>query len=57
MLIYKGEILEHWRDAFKGTNCGQVFLHYNNLKSKNADENKYDRRPMLGLPATFCKKG
>ena len=57
MLVYKGEILEHWRDAFKGTNCGQVFLHYNNLKSKNADENKYDRRPMLGLPATFCKKG
>lgn len=56
MLVYKGEILEHWRDAFEGTNCGQVFLHYNDLKSEHADKNKYDRRPMLGLPVAF-KKG
>tara|TARA_R100000742_G_C4270966_1_gene89769 strand:- start:195 stop:845 length:651 start_codon:yes stop_codon:yes gene_type:complete len=53
MLIYKGRILEHWRDTFKGENCGQVFLHYNNLKTKGALKNKYDGRPHLGLPDDY----
>lgn len=53
MLVYKGEILEHWRDSFKGENCGQVFLHYNDLSSNNAELNKYDTRPFLGLPSFF----
>jgi len=39
MLVYRGNILEHWRDAFEGENCGQVFLHYNDLKTKGALEN------------------
>jgi hypothetical protein len=56
MLIYRGCELEHWREAFEGQNCGQVFLHYNNQKSKDADKNKYDGRPMIGLPAYFAKK-
>jgi hypothetical protein len=30
MLIYKGMELEHWREPFKGEDCIQVFLHYNN---------------------------
>ena len=53
MLIYKGMDLEHWREAFEGENCGQVFLHYNDASDKNAEENKYDGRPFLGLPAWF----
>jgi hypothetical protein len=56
MLVYRGNILEHWRDAFNGENCGQVFLHYNNLKTKGSLENKYDRRPHLGLPSAFQQK-
>jgi hypothetical protein len=55
MLVYKGNELEHWREEFKGENCVQVFLHYNNLKTKGAKENIYDRRPHLGLPAGFEK--
>ena len=55
MLVYKGNELEHWREEFKGENCAQVFLHYNNLKTKGAKENIYDRRPHLGLPAGFEK--
>ena len=54
MLIYKGMELEHWREAFEGDNCIQVFLHYNQV-SKKADINKYDTRPHLGLPAWFKK--
>jgi len=56
MLIYRGCELEHWREAFEGQHCGQVFLHYNNQKSKDADKNKYDGRPMIGLPSYFAKK-
>jgi hypothetical protein len=55
MLVYKGNELEHWRDKFKGDNCAQVFLHYNNIKTKGSKENIYDRRPHLGLPAWFKK--
>jgi|TARA_R110002167_G_scaffold297449_3_gene501768 hypothetical protein len=53
MLIYSGCELEHWREEFTGKDCGQVFLHYNNLKGKNYKINKFDRRPILGLPAYF----
>ncbi len=49
MLMYRGCELEHWREPFKGDDCAQVFLHYNK-KSKNAKKNKFDGRPMLGIP-------
>ena len=52
-LIYKGCEVEHWREAFEGENCGQVFLHYNDASGENAEENKYDGRPFLGLPNWF----
>ena len=55
MLMYRGCELEHWREKFEGENCGQVFLHYNDANSKNAEQNKYDTRPMIGLPSFFKK--
>ena len=53
MLVYQGMVLEHWREEFQGDNCAQVFLHYNNQKSKDADKNIYDKRKHLGLPSWF----
>ena len=53
MLVYKGMILEHWREVFLGEDCAQVFLHYNNKDSKDADKNVFDTRPHLGLPAYY----
>ena len=55
MLVYKGMILEHWREVFLGKDCAQVFLHYNDVNSKigNAEENQFDGRPHLGLPGYF----
>jgi len=53
MLIYSGCELEHWREEFKGKDCGQVFLHYNKSSSKKAKENLYDGRPFAGLPTWF----
>ena len=54
MLVYSGCELEHWRKPFEGQVCGQVFLHYNHRNGPFAEKNKFDKRPMLGLPA-FAK--
>jgi len=53
MLVYRGCDLEHWRNKFKGNECVQVFLHYNNKKTPGAKENIFDKRPHVGLPAWF----
>jgi hypothetical protein len=53
MLVYRGCELEHWRDQFKGDYCAQVFLHYNDRSSKEAELNKFDKRLHLGLPSWF----
>ena len=55
MLIYRGLELELWREPFTGDNCGQVFLHYNNVDTQGLD-NKFDSRPHLGLPSEFKTK-
>ena len=55
MLIYSGCDLEHWREPFSGENCGQVFLHYNDASKDTAEKNKFDGRPILGLPSWFKK--
>ena len=56
MLVYKGNICEHWRDQFEGTDCAQVFLHYNNQKTKGSKKNLFDGRKHLGLPAWWKDK-
>ena len=55
MLVYSGCELEHWRNKFKGKDCAQVFLHYNNRKTPGAKDNMFDKRPHLGLPSWFKK--
>tara|TARA_R110001632_G_scaffold216045_1_gene343429 strand:+ start:2612 stop:3235 length:624 start_codon:yes stop_codon:yes gene_type:complete len=55
MLVYYGCELEHWREKFKGNECCQVFLHYNNKKTKGSELNLFDKRPHLGLPSWFKK--
>ena len=51
MLVYSGCELEHWREPFEGEVCGQVFLHYNHVNGPFAEKNRFDKRPMLGLPS------
>ena len=57
MLMYRGCDLDHWREPFKGKDCGQVFLHYNDASGKNAKINKFDSRPMIGLPSWYKTNG
>ena len=51
MLVYSGCELEHWREPVEGNTCGQVFLHYNHVNGPFAEKNRFDKRPMLGLPS------
>jgi len=53
MLVYSGCELEHWRNKFRGKECIQAFLHYNNRKTPGAKDNMFDKRPHLGLPSWF----
>ena len=43
MLVYSGCELEHWRNKFKGKECIQAFLHYNNRKTPGAKDNMFDQ--------------
>jgi hypothetical protein len=53
MLVYRGTLLEHWREPFQGYDCGQVFMHYNDADGPFGESNINDKRPMLGLPGWF----
>jgi hypothetical protein len=50
MVLYLGEEIMHWREKFKGTICGQVFLHYNTKSKNNVIA---DGRPFVGLPQPY----
>ena len=50
MLVYSGCELEHWREPLEGNTCAQVFLHYNHVNGPFAEKNRFDKRPMLGIP-------
>ena len=50
MLVYSGCELEHWREPLEGDVCAQVFLHYNHVDGPFAEKNRFDKRPMLGIP-------
>ena len=56
MLVYSGCELEHWREKFKGKECVQIFLHYNDKKTPKALDNIFDKRMHVGLPSWFKDK-
>tara|TARA_Y100000004_G_scaffold87877_1_gene98500 strand:+ start:5179 stop:5856 length:678 start_codon:yes stop_codon:yes gene_type:complete len=53
LLIYRGDIVEHWRDKFLGVNHAQVFLHYNKENDKDNNHGKIDGRPLYGIPSKY----
>ena len=56
MLLYPGAELEHWREPLKKGKCIQLFLHYVNVKDKDAEKYKHDGRPMLGVDTLIRKE-
>lgn len=55
MLVYRGDLLEHWREPFEGQYMAQVFLHYNDANGPYGQQ-QFDGRPMLGLPFNFAQR-
>jgi len=53
MIVYRGCIVEHWREPYLGGNHAQVFLHYNNVDGPYKQNCVFDGRPHLGLPHMF----
>ena len=56
MLIYKGNVCEHWRDKLENEKCGQVFFHYTSVDHESAETNRLDGRPDIGLPGYFSNR-
>lgn len=53
-VIYQGNKVHHWRDAFEGTTQFQVFMHYVEADGEHKDQ-LFDTRPYIGLPADTKK--
>jgi len=49
IVIYKGNVLPHWRLPYHGQKQIQAFMFYVDANGPRA-ELKYDTRPMLGMP-------
>ena len=56
LIVYKGNILPHWRDEYKGERQTQAFLHYVDKFGKYSDQ-KFDHRLHLGLPSARSGRG
>jgi len=53
-VIYQGNKVHHWRDAFEGETQFQVFMHYVEADGDYKDQ-LFDTRPYIGLPADTKK--
>jgi hypothetical protein len=51
LILYKGCIVDHWREKFLGLNHAQVFLHYNDANGPY--KIALDGRPILGIPKGY----
>jgi hypothetical protein len=52
MIVYRGDLLRHWRNQYQGKTHKQVFIHYVNENGKYKNY-KFDGRPILGLPSNI----
>ena len=52
MIVYRGDLLHHWRNAYQGKTHRQLFVHYVNANGKYQNY-KFDGRPMLGLSSNI----
>ena len=50
MLAYCGQIMEHWREPFKGNVHAQTFIHYNDQDGPHGRKNLFDGRHLMGIP-------
>jgi len=49
LIVYKGDLLNHWRNPYEGDSHTQMFLHFVDENGPYGKTNKYDGRPELAL--------
>lgn len=54
-VFYEGGKYEHWREAYKGETCCQIFMHYVDAQGSNIDQ-AYDGAGQLKYPKNIYKK-
>jgi len=54
-VFYEGGKYEHWREAYKGETCCQIFMHYVDAKGPNVDQ-AYDGANDLTYPKRIYEK-
>ena len=52
MIVYRGDLLHHWRNPYQWKTHRQLFLHYVDVNGKYQNY-KFDGRPMLALPTNI----
>lgn len=52
MIVYRGDLLHHWRESYRGKSHRQLFIHYVDANGKYQNF-KFDGRPTLGVPANL----
>lgn len=53
LIVYKGDILPHWRNFYSGNRHIQMFVHYIDMNGSFIETNAYDGRPTLGANFGF----
>ncbi len=54
-VFYEGGKYEHWREAYKGETCCQIFMHYVDANGSNTDQ-AYDGAKNLTYPKKIYEK-
>ena len=52
-MVYKGDLLHHYREPYTGEWYSQVFLHYIDANGPYRDEWAYDKRPIMEHPVNL----
>ena len=53
LIVYKGDLLDHWREPYEGDKHIQIFLHFVDEGGPYAKTNRFDGRPTLALGSNF----
>jgi hypothetical protein len=54
-VFYEGPKYKHWREAYKGETCCQIFMHYVDAKGSHSDQ-AYDGAGNLTYPKKLYEK-
>lgn len=55
LIIYRGNVIPHWREEYKGKRHYQMFLHFVDANGEYSEKFRWDKRPCLWAPPQLRK--